>query len=271
MKIIFWTELMILTLSLTSCNGVEERLKGHWHLYRVDKEQTISFSAYSTLDIINDTLAIFDRNSLWGFGFEGAIDQENLTMLFGGECLVLNFRYDIYKGQLLLNQKEYDEEGEVSFIGQRCGKDCCNEEQDYFKDILVDIDLPTADKELEMLDSFPPNFVNPVFIGPIKKKYKEFYDEEYVVSLGGSSLGMDDLELWEAKYLMKLSKNYDVAPIVAIYSDVNVPEALVDTVRRKLKKYSQLGVYKAYEANRDPFQIVYESLDYDRSRGGSGN
>lgn len=254
---------MILTLLLTSCSGKEERLEGHWHLYRVDKEQTISFSAYSTLDIINDTLAIFDGNSMWGSGFEGAIDQENLTMLFGGECLVLDFRYDFYQGQLLLNQKEYDEEGEVSFVGQRCGKECCDEEQDYFKDILVDIDLPTADAELEMLDSFPQYFVNPVFIGPVKKKYRGFYDDEYeyVVSLGGSSIGMNDLELWEAKYLMKFPKNHDVAPVVAIYKDVNVPTALVDSVRRELKNYSRLRIYEAYEGNTELFQIVYRSLE----------
>lgn len=49
---------------------------------------------------------------------------------------------------------------------------------------------------------------------------------------------MDDLELWEVKYLMKLFKNYDVVLIVVIYSDVNVFEVLVDIVRRKFKKYS---------------------------------
>lgn len=252
---------LIGVFSCTSCHENIEDLNGHWHIHKVGLEPN-SFGAYSTIDIEDDSLAIFDKDVFTDYGFAGVVDPKRQLMLFGGECLVLNFRYKLLEDVLVLNQMEYDEKNDITFVGKRCDDNCCDLQEEFFKNTIMRIDL-AYHQEVEHLisyDSIPSPFMREVYVGRVKKAYYSFYKDYYIVSLSGQTVGAEELKSWREKHLVKMPENKRSIARVVIYADKNSPkDQLIDLINQLLLTDNK-PIYLALQGNGQRFTLGYFAL-----------
>ncbi|WP_367389182.1 hypothetical protein [Lewinella sp. LCG006] len=252
---------LIGVFSCSSCQENSEDLNGHWHIHKVGLEPS-SFGAYSTIDIEEDSLAVFDKDVFTDYGFGGVVDPKKQLMLFGGECLVLNFRYKLLDDVLVLNQMEYDEKNDITFVGKRCDHNCCDLQEEFFKNTIMRIDLAYHQDidNLVTYDSMPSYLRRGVYVGKVKKAYYPCYNNDYIVSLGGQTVGYEDLELWREKQLIKLPENKRSLIRVVIYADKNSPkDQLIDLINQLLGTNNE-PIYLALQVEGEGFRLGYLSL-----------
>jgi len=256
------TTLIILVWCLSSCTNEEGQLLGHWHIYGVGNNNP-SIGEYSTIDIRNDTLAIFNKGIFSDYSLKGSIDHENKTMLFGGECRMLDFRYRLVEDKLLLNKDRYDEETDISFVGKKCDSLCCDLQEDFFKSILLKVDLPSCKEDKKSLKSvygMKQSLLRSVYVGKIKRSYHHLYPDEYMISLGGQEMGLEKVEEWRERCLIKIPENQRALSRSVIYADRHTPKAELIEVVETLLKSDDKPIYLALKNDRGKFEIMYLTL-----------
>lgn len=74
---------IFISLTFISCKEQTQDLNGHWHIKTMSKEINDGYSYLNTIDIVDDTIAIFGAygglyNGIWGY-----LDQNDKTLGYG--------------------------------------------------------------------------------------------------------------------------------------------------------------------------------------------
>ena len=261
--------LFLLLLIIASCSKPD--LRGHWHVEPIDGEALLGGVDYFTIDIENDTFGLFNKYVFSSEGWGGYIDRQNQEFRFGGECLVINFRYKFEGEKLILNQTEYDKEYEKKFIGFKCDGICCDKQKEYFALSDLEINLPLA-KDTSLLVNRPNQFslVTPLWFGKPKEYYQDIYGQDHVFtirSLGALLLNKEeDIELAEEKFAIKVPENQRPRISRTIYADQNTPLKIIIPVLEKYQSLNKKRIYIAFrEASTYPkLNLWYKRVDFNQ-------
>lgn len=244
-------------------------IPGHWHVYRYTSDSTSAFTQISTIDILNDSTAIWDQ-FVQSRGMGGYVDKKAQTIRFGGECLMLNFRYSWEGEQLLLHQEYYDEEDPISYLAERCDENCCDREQEFFTYSPVEISLPVFIDTVGLLRRIAePSRISNIEFGLPKIKYAMACPpSKHRLILGHKFALVSDIDIWKLKHLIKLPEYQRTFWRAAIYADRRTPFWRLLPVLRQLRALGETEFYLAGKANTNTFQIWYwpillEELDLD--------
>lgn len=226
-------------------------LNGHWHITAIKEKEKIMGSKYLTLDIYDDTLGIIKEQVFLNSGFTGLVNSKKQEMLFGGECLVLNFEFTYEEGVLYLRQLAYTEPEEKQFIAKRCDETCCDRQQDYFSSTMLDIDLPQKIDSIRLIEAekHPSSLSYPLFFG-VANNLKNVQDKsrKFTIGLKDFEGNIDSIARYDEQFLIKIPEEYWKRVRRVIYADKNTPLKNMIPV---LKKYRELGIVKMLVALKE--------------------
>ena len=258
--------LAIILLATLSCASKQPSL-GHWHIHPIDDNKQQNTQEYFTIDVLNDTLAILNKDVyLHTGGLEGFFDQKKQLFGFPGECFSNHFRYKVDGERLLLNQEAYDEKNDVKYIGVLCGENCCDKQEEYFIESNLTIDLPLA-IDTSGLIKMPPHiaqFQTKLLFGHLKEQHPQNNDHAaFQFELDGQLVEMAEIAQREEWIVLTFPEAYRHRVIHVIYSDHKMPLAKLTPV---LQKYQELGKTRMYLALREvvksaPLQLWYQKVD----------
>ncbi len=213
-------------------------LRGHWHVYPVSN---------STTDGIEyEIMEIFENGSGRFGGIGGTVNLWKRTILFGGECLVLNFDYQFSGPHLILKQQEYD----GIYHAFRCGRTCCDEQKDFFSyQKKVNIDLPIAlDTSNFLLNNFSPSLENRLLCGFPKFRYQyNCYGPQTNLVLGNLVSSEQDIPIWNERKKIKTNEEIHHLIKIVIYADKKTRK---QRLKESLDMYKALGYKKVFFALR---------------------
>jgi hypothetical protein len=255
---------ILLIISLVSCCKKDAELNGHWHFTRINRDAISAGLDHLAIDIINDTFAVLDKTRYGGMG--GYLNRKEKTIRFGGECLVLNFRHQLENDHLILNQEEFDQEGERIFIGIKCDSICCDEQEEFFGYSPVQIDLPTFKDTANLYAGrhWPMGYIISIEIGKVKKQYSNFNGEEYKLVLSQKIASIQEMDLWEKVHLIKLPESKRHLSKTVIYADKSTPIEFILPILYKLKEMGKKEVYFAGKESSRKFKIWYKAVNIEK-------
>jgi|GEM_PF-6840736 len=174
---------------MTACDRAPVDLKGHWHVWEyfdpaenhelhspVDSVGMLSiqrdsckniFVDYETLDILNDSTPVWNKDLLGYEGIGGWLNKQESTISIGGECLFLGFNYEFRNDTLFLK-----EEKGKNYIAIKGG--CCDKQREFFgQELRLDIDLPvlTSSVGLVPLEKIKKHLCPDAYLGHIQSGY----------------------------------------------------------------------------------------------------
>ncbi|PPK87166.1 hypothetical protein CLV84_0100 [Neolewinella xylanilytica] len=252
----------LLLISLLSCQGDDEnqRLLGHWHVFPISPKP--AFEAYSTIDVLNDSVAVFDRGVLdKDEGFWGTIDPAESQMRFGGECLILDFHFEVIEDTtLLLSHMQYDSSDTWSFKAVRCSEACCSPEQDYFKHSKVLVSLPREKQSVGAYayDQFPHSLLRIAYVGRLNQPLAEVYGRtDNALLLGDKISPISDLKEWKSKHLIKLPEQARDRTHTAILCDTSTKVSTIQPILEELQRLGEQRVWFGINSSIDSFSIQW--------------
>ena len=130
MKIHTISKILLLCLLSSSC--LHENLDGHWRLQSLDPDKDLgTLQDFLTLDIYADSMVVLGRNCGDAQGIAGAIDYFRDRMIFGGEDIFYEFKYN-HQGDFM--EIWMEENGKTyNLAAIRCDQECCITQKDFIK------------------------------------------------------------------------------------------------------------------------------------------
>ena len=246
-----------------SCNHPID-LKGHWHLFPIDRSNSLFMDGdYEILEILNDSIATFGYYFYGNYGIQGTyinnfIEQE---FRFGGECMFLQFDFDLKKDTLYLHQMEYTDNYIAHYKAYKCEEGCCNKEKEMFQNLKIDINLPIAIDTTHLIENDYYLKQN-IMYGFPKEDYSGF-GKSAVLNLGDKISMPEDIPIWEEKMKIKANeKNHSKIDIV-IYADKKTTFSAMNRTLIKLKEVGYKEVFFALRSKSiyDDFKIWLKPFD----------
>jgi hypothetical protein len=238
--------LLTFLIYMVSCRGPE--LEGHWHLTRIGQGESSLIESYPTIDFEDDTTVCLGKY-IGSYGrIYGYHDKLKKRMRFGGECLVVDFRYETRGRDLILYHERYDEEHDEKFLAQKYNWSDCDKQAEFFYGQNVTIDLPVIfeGQEFTKLTHGEPGMG--IYLGIPFDKLQNTYGKEHKMVLGGKFSEVKDLDLWEEIIKLKWFNPEGLRPKRILYADKNTPFEKIEAV---IDFYYDQGVEEVFLALRN--------------------
>ncbi len=254
--------IFVLLISLQSCEKDVDNhnILGHWHVLPSSSSQ--GFDRYSTIDVLNDSDAIFDRGVISEEeGYKGTVDHAKSQIRFGGECLILDFNFKVIDDTtLVLSLMRYDETGKESFRGIKCSKKCCSPEEDYFKHSKVLISIPTDNEDINgySYSYLPLYLLRIAYIGKLNKSLADVYGQsDNILLLGDKISNISDIKDWKNAHLLKVPEQARDRTRTAILCDTSTAYSTIKPIFEELKELGETNVLFGINSSTDSFLIKW--------------
>ncbi len=258
------TTLLILPLLsyFFSCHKPIEKMNGHWYL----KKSKVEFGdpEYSTLDIENSGIAIFDKDNWAGSGIFCLVNPEDNALDLVQECLVGSYSFEILGDSMSLSKVD----SKVYYKGFRCSKGCCDRQKDFFCSSNLEIDLPIANDTAKLIrfENESREFQSRILIGwPINKK--GCFPMPIMINLDGSFANIQDLDLWveTLKLTIVPNKRQRINTLLFVNRETDINQ--LNDLLEKLKTFKVIVPYVAFrEKNFDnQLAIWLRRIDFKKT------
>ncbi len=218
---------------------------------------------YEILEILNDSIATFGYYFYGNYGIQGTYINNlfEQRFRFGGECMFLQFDFDLKKDTLYLHQMEYDKDYIAHYKAYKCEEGCCNKEKEMFQNLKIDINLPIAIDTTHLIENDYYLKQN-IMYGFPKENYNRF-EKSAVLNLGDKISTSEDIPIWEEKMKIKANeKNHSKIDIV-VYADKKTTFSAMNRALIKLKEVGYKEVFFALRSKLiyDDFKIWLKPFD----------
>ena len=252
---------ILLTTALStfffSCENNYEKLKGHWHLFEINEYSFIDTKKYYTIDFKENQSATFEENGFFNLSLTGEVNVKNKTVLIGGECNVLDFKYEWKNDSLFLSQIHHDK----IFFAEKCGAGCCDKQMDFFNEFELIVDLPviTDTSSAFSIDPYHSLIEGKITIGIPRRGCfrlpRLFLDER--------AAHVEDIDIWHKIKSKALPNNSTDNIFFTVFSNKKTDLNLLFEIINELKLLEVKTIYLALknEDIKKEFKVWRKKID----------
>ena len=207
--------LILVSFCLNSCRGQKYSINGHWHpVYDSVKVP----NHYNTLDIIDDSISIFNRYSIPKADYnKGRIIEKNDTLLLKNKFFTF-YRIYLKKDTLIMYKKEFNN----NYKWIKYNDTFKHQIKDAFSTLYLDINLDTLNglKPLSSLNY--PVFIN---VGRAKTGYKYSRKDTFLIQCGDRLCNAASIKDYLKVSKMQTPSDIKKFPVIISF-DKEVPEKM---------------------------------------------
>lgn len=238
-----------------SCNRIVD-INGHWHIELENQLQ----SKYLTIDIADDTLAILEKNSIFG-EIRGDHDLVNQQLIFPGECGMFHFKYELVGDELFLESQI------ENWVGKKIKSSCSNSIKDIVKDFKLEVELPKIESRNESIQTIELSsfkYIENIVVGNSNTQILKGQIIEPVLNLDGKISKIEDLMDWIGMKRKRVFSSHQKFLVYRIFADENVKTKELERIIKVLKIKNINNYYIAFlkidHENSEP-SVQYLHLD----------
>ncbi len=253
---------LILSFFLISCNN-SKKIKGHWHINKLDTETGGLKKPYLVMDVGEDTVAFLMTSSVYGT-FEGVHLRKKRQLNFPGDCASFHFDYRVRNGRVNLSNHLGEK-----YLGEKYKEQDCNKIEHLTKDLKVDIEFMQIAGEREELNPreifFDYYDSENIFVGRPKKEYQKEFGDSVKLQLSFEMASIKDIQAWLKERISRYHPHK--SPKIKIIADKNVDQDVIEAIACEV---SSLGLRHIYLGFLKPDYLneteLLEYVYFDRIR-----